>query len=134
MSKHKPVHIVRLIADFLHGLSESEIDDLLRGRAELAMRKVSARKKHKETARISDSEMQEILDELYSAETREAGFKILDGKNPNKRFLETLARFADLPVRRRDKVVDLKERIIESTIGYRLRSQAIQGTPEKAAN
>jgi len=134
MSKRSPFDILHIVADFLQGLSESEISDLLRGQVELAILPVDAEKKRKKATSASDAEMQETLEKLYSAQMREAGFKILEKHHPTKNDLEALARYADLPVRHRDKISDLKERIVESTIGYRLRSQAIQGNADEDAS
>ena len=132
MSKQNSVDVLLFVADFLKGLSDSEINDLLSGQVELTMTPVNAEKKRRKAEAMSDAEIQEVLDRLYLASTRDAGFKILEEHNQARKNLEAIARYADFPVRRRDKVSDLKERIVESTIGYRLRSQAILGNTNQS--
>lgn len=40
---------------------------------------------------------------------------------------ETIAKRMDIPFQKKDTIERLKEKIIESSIGYKIRSQAIQG-------
>ena len=64
---------------------------------------------------------------LELCRSRTEAARILDAW-PTKRELESLARQLDLPVRSRDTIALLQEKIIEGTIGFRLRSKAVRGT------
>lgn len=64
---------------------------------------------------------------LLGKTSREEGIAHLDDLGLSRAGLEKLARALDLPVGRSDRVDRLKERIVEATIGYRLRSGAIKG-------
>jgi hypothetical protein len=60
-------------------------------------------------------------------DNRASGEQLLHEVTPTRSALETLARHLDVAVRREDRQEDLVRRIIESTIGFRLSSAAIQG-------
>lgn len=70
---------------------------------------------------------QEVAEKLKKASTREEGVEILENFCPKKKDLESLAVYIDLPNHKKYTIPELRERIIEDTIGYRLRSRAIQG-------
>ena len=53
---------------------------------------------------------------------------MLDDKYPSKKVLEVIARKLDIPITRQDKIEDLRDKIVEATVGAKIRSQAIQGT------
>ncbi len=72
-------------------------------------------------------EVKEIATKLQTLPTREAGEGLLKDEAQNRRSLEALARFLQLPVQRDDTVERLRAKIVENTIGSRLRSEAIQG-------
>jgi len=60
---------------------------------------------------------------------RETGLALLRGEHVDKNFLRRLAKAIDVPTDR-DNTEALIESIIEATIGYRLRSKAIQSNTE----
>jgi hypothetical protein len=68
-----------------------------------------------------------IAAELQTLQSRDAGDVLLREKVPNRSGLESIARFLHLPVQRDDTVDKLRAKIVENTIGSRLRSDAIQG-------
>jgi hypothetical protein len=59
--------------------------------------------------------------------SREQGAQHLLSAAPTKTALQEVARYLDLPVRKSETIAELRERIVEATIGYRLRSRAIRG-------
>lgn len=129
--KSDAVALVRLVAEFMHDLSSSQLDDLLEGRSKLAIKpagRVGRGGAPRKKMSPSVEEIQEALERLHSTQSRDEGEKLLEERFPTKPALEALARRADLPVQSRDTVASLRDRIIESTIGYRLRSRAIQGS------
>nr|VFK37093.1 MAG: hypothetical protein BECKSD772F_GA0070984_101019 [Candidatus Kentron sp. SD]VFK41170.1 MAG: hypothetical protein BECKSD772E_GA0070983_101017 [Candidatus Kentron sp. SD]VFK78281.1 MAG: hypothetical protein BECKSD772D_GA0070982_101112 [Candidatus Kentron sp. SD] len=68
--------------------------------------------------------------------TSEQGRFFLEQYASNKDALTRLVRYLDLPLHRQETKERLKEKIIDATIGYRLRSRAIRGTNSlgKSAN
>lgn len=128
--------LLRMLASLLESLSEDQIEDLIRGSSELRVHKL----KRDEIGRVSevsrvpkynrvldDSKFPKILARLQVLTTREAGREVLEEEFPSRASIERFARFLDLPVQRSDKIETLRHRIIESEIGSRLRSEAVQG-------
>jgi hypothetical protein len=133
--KNDAVAVIRLVAEFVQELSSSQLDDLLTGRSKLAIKPAgsgSERGAQRRKPAPSKEEIRTALDRLYSIQSREEGEKLLEERFSSRAALEALARYADLPVQSRDTVQSLRNRIIESTIGYRLRSRAIQGRADTA--
>ena len=120
--------LLGIVGGFISELSEKDVDDLLNRRSELV---VASRKGTRKTGtapkRLTDQEAKGILYHLNQAPTREDGIEILNKDCKTRSCLVALARAADLPVQKRDTVTILRDRIIEATIGYRLRSRAIRG-------
>ncbi|MCP4485933.1 MAG: hypothetical protein GY820_01190 [Gammaproteobacteria bacterium] len=76
---------------------------------------------------LSEDKKESILKELQSFNTREDGALFLTRELLNKKELEQIAKSLDILVLRQDKVEQIKDKIIEATIGAVLRSNAIQG-------
>jgi hypothetical protein len=73
--------------------------------------------------------IEEVAKKLQKSNTREEGFRVLDDFCPTKKDLQSLAIYIDIPNSRKYSIPTLRDKIIEATIGYRLRSRAIQGEP-----
>jgi len=73
-----------------------------------------------------DNDIDTIVRRLSEQRSREQGEALLRRAVPNREALETLARTLQLPVQRDDDLQRLRAKIVESVIGFRLRSQAIQ--------
>ena len=66
----------------------------------------------------------EVSESLTKARSRDEAKELL--KDFKRASLKELAKKIDIPLQSNDSVDKIKERIIESTVGFRLRSQAIQ--------
>ena len=120
--------LLRIVGDFISKLSQKDVEDLINRRSHLTLvSRHGATKTGTATKQLTDQAAKEILSRLNGSATRENGIQILKKDCETRSCLEALARFADLPVQKRDTVVILRDRIIEATIGYRLRSRAIRG-------
>lgn len=75
------------------------------------------------------SDFADILQALREAQTRQAALALLQERCPSKEGLLQLTRFLDLPGQKRESLEKLQNRIIERTVGFRLRSRAVQGNP-----
>lgn len=129
MTTADEVRFAQRLAAFFASLTEDQVEAVVAGRAKLQVVAPGRRQKKKRgrTPTPGEAELQAVLEYLNDAPDRESGFAKLDQDIPSKAALEALARLADLPVLRRDTVQDLRQRIVEATIGYRLRSRAVQG-------
>lgn len=74
-------------------------------------------------------ETETIINRLKSYNTREEGELYLLSLDLKRKDLEAVAKALDLPYSKKDTIVKIREKIIEGTIGYRLRSNAILSDP-----
>lgn len=72
----------------------------------------------------------DLIRRLEGCSSREAVEELLQNEKLTKANLLSLTRQLKLPYQKEDKLSRLRERIAESTVGFRLRSQAIQGKPQ----
>lgn len=114
-------------------LSETDLKAILSGKAKLEINLVPTqsrpRKMHQPK---SDEEYQVILEDLQACKSRQDGEVFLEKNFPTKALLADFARYLDIPVLKRDKVSQLREKVIEATVGAVLRSRAIQGHEERS--
>ncbi len=126
--------VVLLLRQFIEGvqsLSEQDIEALLagKGRLSVSVEAASAMKQRgRRTTAAAVVEPTVIRDTLRSVASREEGVEYLRAVAGSRAAVQRIARFLDLPVRRGETVDRLREKIIEATIGFRLRSQAIRGS------
>lgn len=111
--------LLRLIADFVEVNGEQRLIDLLSSAA--------ASPKEKSDHVRGLVAVGDIAAKLVELSSRDEGEAYLQAHAKGRRDLEAVARFLQLPVQSDDKVDRLRAKIIENTIGSRLRSEAIQG-------
>ncbi|WP_156351894.1 MULTISPECIES: hypothetical protein [Pseudomonas] len=68
-----------------------------------------------------------IIDKLTHCASREDAAAYLDDSFSTKKPLEQIARFLDIAINKKDRLDNLRDKIIESTTGARIRSEAIKG-------
>ncbi len=117
------------LASKVRRLDDRELRDVLEGRYEISLEVGHEERPQEAEPSLSEEEIEAAVAALADAPTREAGQTVLTERNWNKTALIALARRLDLPVQRRDPNERIRDRIVEATIGYRLRSKAIQGQP-----
>ena len=115
------VEVLRRLADYIEECPDSEIALIL------TRRKDSGPAKGRDTETVSKDWLSTIASRLRAELSRDTGYSLLSAEVRNRKTLEALARFLQLPVQRDDTVERLRAKIIENTIGSRLRSAAIQG-------
>ena len=122
--------MLRKLADLVERSSTVEVDGLLSGRMELQIRETAPRVKGPTQRRLntdSDVSYGDVAAKLAAFQSRDLGMELLRNEFSTKTSLEKLARYLDLPVLRTDTIDSLCEKIVESEIGSRLRSEAVQG-------
>ncbi len=120
--------ILEQLADRVKTLSERDLEGVLNGKLRVEIKLVRAldRSKGELRSRTGD-EYQILLESLQACDSRQDAELFLEDNFPTKRTLAEFARFLDIPVLRRDKVGQLREKVIEATVGALIRSRAIQG-------
>lgn len=129
MRKKKNIYLSNFdkLSSFLKGLSENEIAELEKGKLELKFElteRTTSRKS--KILNFDEFTIKSLIDNLTKLNSREEGFNVLENKCSSKSDLESILLYLDVPFQKRDSASKLKDKIIENSIGYRLRSQAIQ--------
>ena len=77
-------------------------------------------------SRCSDEEFEKLQDALRNTDTREQAREIIDRLLHTKAELTRFARVLDIPVPKSTSSEQIKDRLVEGTVGYRIRSAAIR--------
>ena len=115
------------IASLIDDLTESDIKKLESGEFELKLKITKKISKKSPNKLLDTTFFNLIIQELNAVKLRDEGMTILDNYFKNKVALEVFARHIDVAIIRSNKVQDIKETIVDATVGARLRSGAIQG-------
>jgi len=118
------------LSSFLQKLTEMDMLDLENGDKEIKFEIMYKEKHIAKTFSIDESSMLDIISELNKMTSRENGLELLNNKCSLRQDYESIAKRIDIPHSKKDTIDKLKEKIIEGTIGFRLRSQAIQDKNE----
>jgi hypothetical protein len=118
------------LAKQLKNLTEQQVQDVLNGNSKLSLVVIEKQKSTQgsQPPTSESTEFEEITHYLKQLDSRESGLNYLQKNRLTKDYLQKLARFIDIPIQRTETKEKLLQRIIEATIGYRLNSQAIQGS------
>jgi len=117
---------LRRLAAALERMSDEELARLNEPGAEIEI-KVFRRRTKDEFTPKAQLDLVAIVAKLTEAANRSDASKFLDESYGTKKALEQIARHLDVVVSKQDKTETLRDRIIEATVGARLRSEAIQG-------
>ncbi|MBI0331224.1 hypothetical protein [Burkholderia plantarii] len=128
MSKDRSIDISALdrITKAIKSLSDVDLKKLGDSNFEIQIK--FTRKRDNELAPISPLPMEAIAAKLTTFDDRKEAQVYLRSIAETKKDLERVARHFEMVISKQDTVDVLAERIIETTVGARLRSRAIQGT------
>lgn len=120
--------LLRVVAKDVQALNEDHRKQIKEGTARLRL-VVEPRLSGKKSERSSASEIDTaaIQSQLGECKSREEAAEVLRSSGLSKANLQKLTRAMDLPYQKDDNMERLVDRIVESAVGFRLRSQAIQG-------
>ncbi len=120
---------LRKLAEQIDKMPASFLEELADGNFDIKIENINNKnKKNVQLNRVSDNyEFNQIESALRAMQSREEGLLFLSKKKLNKNRLMMLAKYLDLPVQHSENIKHISEKIIETTIGYKLRSQAIRG-------
>lgn len=118
---------LRRLAAALDRMTDDEISKLNDPNCEIEIKIVRRRVKEEASADGLDN-LDAIVLQLSALRTRADAFQLIENSFANKKSLEQLAKRLDVSILKQDKIETLREKIVESTVGARLRSEAIKGT------
>jgi hypothetical protein len=125
---HGIAEVLRQLLRRVSALSDSDIEQIISGTATIELR-IKRRKTGGDKAKVrrADVSPEDVVRRLRATRSRDAGLSYLEDTRSTKLELEQIARTVDIPVQRSDTSERLREKIIEATIGFRLRSEAVHG-------
>lgn len=121
------------LSDSISFLSDADVEKIISGDYQITIKI----QKKKNIAPLNNdfyktnTDFEHILNDFNLISDREAGAEYLNNKLRTKANFEKFARSIDVAVMKSDKLEKIRENIIESTIGARLRSEAIQNKNNK---
>jgi hypothetical protein len=110
-------------------LTDGDISVVVSGRKRLVVRTEEEAKAVEGNLNFEPHDCTQLVGMLKSAETREQAQQIIEEAKLTREDLARLAKALDLPIRRTEDSDRVIEKVIERTVGFRLRSQAIHGKP-----
>ena len=128
-TKRQLVSLLRDFAREIQAMDDSQIERILAGelRIEVRVPEKSAAKTPEEKAQCSDHEIDLLRQALQRADSREQAGVLIDQYLHSKADMIRFARILDIPAPQKTSSKNLKNRLVEATVGYRLRSAAIRG-------
>lgn len=129
--KRRLMLLIRKLADLVEKSTETELVALEKGISELKIGRATNRLKVTEGKgryRISDKKLESAAVKFRELGSRELGMEFLHSEFPTKATAVLFARCLDLPINRTDSLEMLYEKIVESEIGSKLRSEAVRGS------
>ena len=120
--------IFRRIAEALDMLSDDDLKKLSDPQYVIEMKAIRRRAKDEPSQPTLDTSADDAIAQITLLPNRREAQAVLDSRFPSKKAIEMIARRLDIPIVRQDKVEELRDKIVEATVGARIRSQAIQGT------
>lgn len=118
--------VLRRLADVVERMSDEDLARLNEPGIEIEI-KILRRRIKDELAPEALLDLPDIVSKLIASASRADAAKFLDDGLDAKKTLERIARHLDVVVLKQDKAETLRDKIIEATVGARLRSEAIQG-------
>lgn len=128
-TKQQFVSLLREFARQIQAMDDAQIERILAGELRIEVRapEKDRTKAREGKARCSNLEMELLRRELQEAGSREQARVLIDRHLHSKADLVHFARMLDISVPQKSSSDDIKTRLVESTVGYRLRSAAVRG-------
>ncbi|KQY85973.1 hypothetical protein [Pelomonas sp. Root1444] len=118
---------LRRLAVAVERLSPDDLTKLNDEASEIEIRIVVRRRQKEEPPAEARIDLAEVVAKLTALPSRSEAAGFLEGAVETKKGLEQIARHLDVAVLKQDKAETLRDKIIEATVGARLRSEAIKG-------
>ena len=114
----------------LQATDDPQIEALLTGKAQLEFKITHVAKEPADKRKdvLPEGFEKSAAETLNGFSTRDEGDRYLEELYRTKEDLLRIARYLDLPAQKKEPIKQIKDKIIESTIGFRVRSAAVQGT------
>lgn len=118
---------LRRLVDAVEQLSEDDISKLGDESYSIEIRLTRKRNKEEAISPIQGIDLVNVIEKLTAFANRDEAQHFLNANFSTRKSVELIARKLDIPISKQDKVETLRDKVIEATVGARVRSQAIQG-------
>ena len=119
--------IFKDLATKISCLSETELSKIGAGTHEFTLKITKKKSTQSVSQKPSHILNEDLFSQLQKCQSREDGLTLVTDSLKNKKELEQFAKFLDVSVLKQDNVGQIRDKIIEATVGATLRSNAIQG-------
>jgi hypothetical protein len=126
-SKNHIAVLFRQFAKAVETLTDGQIEDVCSEKASLQLI-VRPKQKRASQDELSPDAVELIVVTLKESQTREEADQQLKAHGLSKNALQRILKVLDVTFQREDGIDRLEEKIVDATIGFKLRSKAIQGT------
>ena len=136
--RHRVARLYRAIGNKIQSMSDEDFERLIGGER-FEIRLLGERdRKCKGTPSLSRHELESVASGLSTATSREEAGRMIDQRLHTKTDLLAFAEHLGIGVPKSTTSIQLRERLIETTVGYRINTAAILGTnpdsPGKASS
>ena len=111
---------------FLNKLPQAMVKEIENGEKQIEINIISSSKEPNEPMSENSIVVSEAITFLNSMKSREEASSYFSTNDLKRADLEAICKQLDLPFTKKENMKTLQEKIIEGTVGYKLRSQAIQ--------
>ena len=111
---------------FLNKLPQAMVKEIENGEKQIEINIISSSKEPNEPMSENSIVVSEAITFLNSMQSREEASSYFSTNDLKRVDLEAICKQLDLPFTKKENMKTLQEKIIEGTVGYKLRSQAIQ--------
>lgn len=111
---------------FLNKLPQAMVKEIENGEKQIEINIISSSKEPNEPMSENSIVVSEAITFLNSMQSREKASSYFSTNDLKRVDLEAICKQLDLPFTKKENMKTLQEKIIEGTVGYKLRSQAIQ--------
>lgn len=111
---------------FLNKLPQAMVKEIENGEKQIEIKIIPSSKEPNEPMSVNSIVVSEAITFLNSMQSREEASSYFSTNDLKRADLESICKQLDLPFTKKENMKTLQEKIIEGTVGYKLRSQAIQ--------
>ena len=111
---------------FLNKLPQAMVKEIENGEKQIEIKIIPSSKEPNEPMSENSIVVSEAITFLNSMQSREEASSYFSTNDLKRADLESICKQLDLPFTKKENMKTLQEKIIEGTVGYKLRSQTIQ--------
>jgi hypothetical protein len=126
-NNYKLSDALRRLIDAIDILNEDDFSKFSDESYTIEVKFIRRRNKEDIAPTIGESEIKIFIEKLINISSREEAHNFLNINLGTKKSLELIAKKLDILISKQDKIEIIRDKIIEATVGARIRSQAIQG-------